>query len=181
MNKICLYIIIAFLFLISFVNAGVVFPIPDLELRPGESGRFQYAIQIGIPPQKCTISLDHKTPLIVEMDDKETIIQSTSQILYGSVKVPQDLRYGDYIENFCVSCEPLSESGGSSIRQSFCEIPIKVDVVGERTKQNIQFPEKPKEGVDPVAIVGVIVLIVLIVILILFSVKRPKNTKKRKI
>lgn len=175
MNKKIYLLLILCLVLVFTVNAGVVLPIPDLELRPREEGRFQYGIQIGIPPQKCTISLDHKTPLIVEMDDKEVIMEGTAKSLFGSVTIPSDARYGKYVETFCVSCEPLSESGGSSLVQSFCEIPINIEVVGERTRENIQFPEKPKEGIDFVAIIGAVVLIILIIVLILFGIKKPKK------
>lgn len=173
MNKTMIYFVMV-LVVINFVNAGVVFPIPDLELRPRDSGRFQFLIT-GSPPLKCSVSVDHKTPLIVEFDNSEVIIESQSQPYYGSVKVPEDMAFGKYKETFCVSCEPLGEGGGSALRQSVCDVPINVEVVGERTRDNIQFPEKPKEKIDFVAIVGLIVLIILVIILILFGLKRERG------
>ena len=178
MNKIIIYSIIILVF-INFVNAGVVFPIPDLQLKPGETGRFQFLIT-GSPPLKCTVNTDHKTPLNVEFDNIEVIIESQSQPYYGSVKVSENTAFGKYKETFCVSCEPLGEGGGSSLRQSVCDVPINVEVVGERTKENIQFPEKPKEKIDAIAIIGLIVLIILIIVLILFGLKRPDRGKSIK-
>ncbi|MBS3149345.1 hypothetical protein J4455_01455 [Candidatus Woesearchaeota archaeon] len=176
MNKTITYIAII-LVLMNFVVAGVVFPIPDLELKPGESGRFQFLIT-GSPPLKCTVNPDHKTPLNVEFDNMEVIIESQSQPYFGTITAPKDTKYGKYTETFCVSCEALGEGGGSSLRQSFCDVPINVEVVGERTKENIQFPEKPKEKIDAIAIIGLIVLIILIIVLILFGIKKPRNIKK---
>ncbi|MBS3146893.1 LPXTG cell wall anchor domain-containing protein [Candidatus Woesearchaeota archaeon] len=169
---------ITILVTMNSVFAGVVFPIPDLQLKPGESGRFQYVIQTGTLPMKCSMSLDHKTNLIVEFDETETILDSPSKPLYGSVTVPENLGAGDYKETFCVSCESISETSGSSIRPSFCDIPIKVEIVLDRTKSNMQFPNKPKTGIDELTILGIIVLIVLIVALILLGLKRSKNRKK---
>jgi hypothetical protein len=54
------------------------------------------------------MSLDHKTNLIVEFDETETILDSPSKPLYGSVTVPENLGAGDYKETFCVSCESIS-------------------------------------------------------------------------
>ena len=171
--------VIMIVILASFVAAGVVFPIPELELRPGETGRFQYVIQTGSPPQKCTMALDGKTPLLVEFDDDEAIIDVPAKSLYGTVKVPENVEFKDYEETFCVTCDPLSEGSGSSVKQSVCQIPIKVKVVRERTKQNIQLPEKPKEKINPINIIGTIVLIILVIVLIVFGLKRPKKVKSK--
>ena len=174
MKNIKLYITLILL-LTTFVRAGVVFPIPDLQLMPGESGRFQYAIQTGTPPVQCTMSLNDKTPLEISLDFDEGIVNAQSKTFYGTATAPREIPFGHYEETFCVTCESLSEAGGASLRQSFCDIPIKVDVVRERTKMNLQLPEKPKEVIDPIAIVGTIVLIILVIVLILFSVKKTKK------
>src|SRR3989344_2304217 len=99
MNKIIIYSIIVLVF-INFVNAGVVFPIPDLQLKPGETGMFQFLIT-GSPPLKCTVNPDHKTPLNVEFDNMEVIIESQSQPYFGTITAPKDTKYGKYTETFC--------------------------------------------------------------------------------
>lgn len=150
-------ILIVFIFTILIAQAvnatiGIGNPIPAvLELKPGESGRFRFQIDASqnAYPTECSYPLDHKTNLNVEFDTPQVTLKAEEiRTLYATVNVPENYEEGNYKETFCVSCGnimPATENAPAAVKAIYCDIPVKVDVVSVRTKENNPVPPSKKE------------------------------------
>ena len=109
MRKTILWIL-SILIISQIAYAGVTNPLPtELNLFKGESGRFKFQIQTVASNQeiKCDYSLAGESLLIVEFDPASiTVPAGTVRDVYGTVTVPEELDFGTYEENFCISCRP---------------------------------------------------------------------------
>jgi len=168
---------------INITNAayGITYPKPSLELSPGDEGRFQFTIQ-NSPAEKevsCTLTLDGASPLLIEFDSNPVNIQADIQkMMFGTVKVPEDLPIGEYKETFCVECVDsfqgeVSGQQGASIHGRYCKVPINVKVVDERTRDNLYVPEKPLPATPNYSIVIVIILLAAVIGVLLKYSKKP--------
>ncbi len=180
MKKIIYAVLIIILSQIVF--AGVTNPLPaELNLLPGESGRFKFQIQTVTSDYNlsCDYSLEEKSPLNIEFDSDEIVVPAgTIEDIYGTVDVPDELDYGTYEASFCISCEPTSKKAGASVKIDTCDLPIKVNVVSGREKENMYVPPKP---VNRTFIIVITILVFLIITgMIYFFSKLSKKPKKKK-
>lgn len=188
MRKILLvYILIAIsLLLVSTVNAafGVETPIPSsLQLLKGESGRFRFQIQLSPEEPEnmfCSYILQNISDLRVEFDDPGPleIAPGSHIVVLGTVTAPETAEPGKHTEKFCVSCRRLNTPAGAAVMGVYCTPEINVEVVGVRTKANMQIPPKPAPETNIMLIAGIIagaVIALLIIIFLIFMIRRRKN------
>ncbi|MBD3248819.1 hypothetical protein GF336_02125 [Candidatus Woesearchaeota archaeon] len=175
-----IYIIIGLIILSQLAFAGVTNPLPsELNLLKGESGRFKFQVQ-AIESQEdmeCIPSIEEDTALDVEFDE-DTIIVSAGSIkeVYGTVTAPKNI--GTYVQNFCVSCQPSSSAAGTSVKKDTCGLPITVNVVLERERENMTVePEKP---ISVFMIVLIAVAFIAAAYIILYIIKKKKGSADKK-
>ena len=169
------------LILSSLVLAGVTNPLPtELNLLKGESGRFKFQVQTITSDQEveCTSSLPEESIFTIDFDPPTITVPARSvQDIYGTVNVPKDIEFGTYEETFCLSCKPTQSPEGAAVLIETCNLPIKVNVVSERTRDNMYIPPKPFPLYGKVLIgIGGLALAAVIVYLL----KRKKKTAKPK-
>ncbi|MBS3163349.1 hypothetical protein J4427_01540 [Candidatus Woesearchaeota archaeon] len=173
-------LIITGLILINFVNAavGVGYPYPSqLELKPGESGRFQFEIQT--TPEEgdvtCTYNLENPIPLIINFDEQSIPITPTGQTIrmpvYATVTVPIEAESGSYSTSFCVTCAPKDEGNPVGALGAYCGITFGVNVVGERTRENPYVPPKPAKT-NAFILTIIFTLIAILVLVFIYITKR---------
>ncbi len=198
MKKIIFYGLVA-LFVVQFVSAGVTNPQPtELELMKTESGRFKFQIQTITNPSSilCTYSLEGDSPLIVEFDDDEVLVEAnTKKYVYGTVTVPENIEqkisfdtqgYMVFEENFCVSCGSADGIAGASVQINTCDLPITVRVVSQRTRDNMYVPPKPLPApelpVPGIIIVSLIIVVIAIIASYVYVYRRrkPKPTRRKR-
>lgn len=178
MKKSSIFVIIIILFLMtaSLVYAGVTNPLPpELELLKGETGRFKFQIQNLNKPVAldCTFELEGTKNLDVTFDQiSGTINANDKSDFFGSVKAPDSM--GKYTQNFCVRCSPTSQESGASVKIDSCGLPINVNVVAEKTKENMQVEDKHD---NKMIYVGIIALVAIIAYLLMHYL-RKKSSKK---
>jgi hypothetical protein len=170
MKKTILFIVFALL-LIELVSAGVTNPLPsNIELLKGESGRFKFQIQnmdTSASDITCTYSLTSKPAFDVSFDNAETEVKAgTRQDVLGTVNVPGSLGTGSYSVEMCVSCSPNNAAAGANVQTNYCNIPLNVQVVPERTTPNLYVPEKESNLSLYIAITLIIIIIAVLYILI---------------
>ena len=174
-------ILFGILILSSFVYAGITNPLPtELNLLQGESGRFKFQIQTIASNQalECTASVVEGSILDVEFDDEVVTVPAGSiEEIKGSVSVSDNLDFGNYQAEFCVSCRPLSEDAGTAVMIDTCDLPIKVNVVESRDKGNMTVENVKEFPMTTVIILGVIALAI---ILYLIWTRKPKKIKRNK-
>jgi len=190
-KNIIIYPFVLVIILSSFVLAtGVTYPSPpDIELTPGQSERFRFSIQSGLEESVCSYQITDPTIIDVQFDEKEIVIEGNRRHnVFGTVTVPEDAQNGEYITKFCAGCNPTNVEGtGSPLVFRTCELPIKVNVVGARTRENmkveLEAPEKPiKIPTTPVTIFIIIILILIALILWYKHEKKQQEwTKPRKL
>lgn len=142
--------LLALLVLSSFALAGVTNPLPtELNLEQGESGRFKFQIQTVASNQElsCNYYLTNEEKNFDVRFDPDNIIvpAGTVREVYGTVKVPRNLAYGNYVEEFCISCYPTDSPTGAAVAVETCGLPLNVNVVEQRTTENMNVPPKPLE------------------------------------
>lgn len=174
-------ILIVSLIFINFVNAaiGVGYPFPStLELKPGESGRFQFEIQSveGQGAVTCTYTLEKSVPLAIDFDEQPIpISQATGQVIripvYATVTAPLNITSGDYSTSFCVSCSPKDTGQPVGALGSYCGINLGISVVSERTRENPYIPPK-KTKMNPFVLSLTLVIIIALVILSVVFIRR---------
>ena len=153
-----------------------------LELLPGEYGRFVFQVQAALSKQvlSCSINFHNSDGMLVEFD-QQVIEVPAGQVreVLGTITAPQAIAYGRYIENFCVSCSPGTPVAEDSSKVSFntCGLEINVDVVAERTRENMPLPVKPFSL--PVWIAVAITIIAVALILIIAWAYSRRKKKKR--
>ncbi|MBW3004045.1 hypothetical protein KY337_05775 [Candidatus Woesearchaeota archaeon] len=155
----------------QFVFAGVTNPLPsELQLLKGESGRFKFQIQNINKPTAVECSLELEGSFLdVEFDDDVVTVDANAiSEFYGTVKAPKEL--GKYTQNFCVKCAPIDQASGAAVTVDSCGLPINVNVVLTKTRENMTVENK-SSNMLPV----IIVIIVLVVIFLLYwYMLRPK-------
>ena len=156
--------ILGILVLSQIAFAGVTNPLPtELNLLKGESGRFKFQIQTVASNQEidCVYRLEKEFPLEVEFDPAEiTVPAGAVRDVYGTVTVPGEVDFGIYEANFCISCEPSQGMGGTAVKVNTCDLPIKVNVVATRDKENMFIPPKPFEITIGMVIIALIVILI---------------------
>ena len=172
MNILVLSILL--LFTAKTVMAGVTYPIPSqIQLMPGEQDRFRFTVtSTSDSDQQCTINPDKLVPLAITFDELEFTITSEEKIklVMGTVSASSDALNGDYKETFSVTCRPITEGEGSTVSTTINKIPINIQVVSERTKENIDFRE-PRQ----VPTYFYYVLVILIILIIAYIIFRKRN------
>lgn len=202
MKKI-LPLILGVLMLIQIAYAGVTNPLPtELNLFKGEEGRFKFQIQAVTSDQDlgCLVSSAEDSPIKVLFDYGKVIVPAgTIKEVYGTIRVPEDAKQGQYETKFCVSCGAVEAGGGTTVRIDTCDLPIKVNVISERTKENMNVPSK-----EPPTVLYLIIIITFISIVAIYlwskglfreklktkkkrniktnrkKAKKPKKAKKRR-
>ena len=170
-----------FLFLFSSVLAiGVSYP-NDLELLRGESGRISFSVQLVKITQKsiCTFAMENMASLRLEIDvGNETVFDANSiNYVYGTITVPSDAELKIYEGKLRVSCAPQIElqGSGSKITQSM-GVPIKVNVVETRTKENLIVPPKPFDWFWVIIISSIVAIIIVSGLsLYVYKKRKPKD------
>lgn len=186
MNIKIIILILTGIILINFVNAavGVGYPFPStLELKPGESGRFQFEIQT--TPEEglvtCNYNLENPIPLIVEFDEQSTSIPPTGNMIrmlvYATVTAPIDIESGGYSTSFCVTCAPAESGNPVGMLGAYCGITFGANVVGERTRENPYVPPK-KTKMNPIALSLILIMIAALIILSVIYIKRLSKKYK---
>lgn len=148
MKKIYFYGIM-FLALIYAASAiGVTRPIPqEIQLLPGQSNSFKFQIQSDDYAIDCTYDLEMESILDVGFETPKIVLQANEkEYVTGTITAPEDAPSGEYSTKFCVRCSPLvKEEGKSSTRFNYCDLPLSVSIVSQRTKENIlEIPEVQK-------------------------------------
>lgn len=157
---------------LAYASIGISSPEPDLDLLPGQEGNFQFKIDATMHPNSiiCEITLDHNTPLQVELSKTSTTISSgTIVFINGTVTIPSEINPGKYSETFCVTCTNLGPESSQTIPQ-YCKIPINVNVAGEIEE------EKTVISIYTKIFVAIAIILVLIA-LIIYLKKRKENIK----
>ncbi len=171
------------LVLTQIVLAGVTNPLPtELNLLKGESGRFKFQIQTIASNQEveCTSILPEDSIFDIDFDPPTIIVPAgTVRDIYGTVSVPRDIDFGTYEESFCIGCTPTTGQEGAAVTIETCGLPIKVNVVAERTRDNMYIPPKPFPFIGKVIVVAVILVTLAIIIYLVWKKKHEKPVKKR--
>lgn len=181
------FFLIIGVFLIDTAFAGVTNPLPtEIELLKGESARFKFQIQAVAHPYavRCTYSLEEEPIFRVSFDSAETIVEGgKTKDVYGTVTAPRKLDYGGYSATFCVSCKDIQTppQPGANVEILTCGLPININVVKERTRENMFVPPKPREPLFMPFVGAVIIIIILLMIILYFLIKNRKKEKKEKI
>ena len=162
--------------------AGVTNPLPtELNLFKGESGRFKFQIQTVASNREveCNYRLAEDSPLIVEFDPAEiTVPAGTVREVRGTVTVPEEVGFGTYEEKFCISCRPTAGQTGTSVAIDTCDLPIKVNVVSERTKDNMYIPPKPSPFPWQTLVMISLVLAVVIALIAVYAFGKRRLVRK---
>lgn len=175
---------VMFVLLLETAFAGVTNPLPtEIELLKGESGRFKFQIQSVAHEEtiECTYSLENPEPVLkVSFDEASVVVEAgTVKNVYGTVKVPGSLDLGKHTEYFCVKCRAIQPPPpGAQIHIDVCSLPINVNVVKERTKENMFIPGKPLPALFYPMIASLAVILVLVVIIIVLLLKRRKKKQE---
>jgi hypothetical protein len=172
--------LLALLVLSSFALAGVTNPLPtELNLEKGENGRFKFQIQTVASNQElnCNYYLTGAAVFDVEFDPDTIIVPAgTVREVYGTVKVSRDMDYGNYQEEFCISCFPTDNPGGAAVAVETCGLPLNVNVVDERIGENMNIPPKPV----PMLLILIIVAGVVLVGVFGYSYYRHRKDNERR-
>ncbi len=191
-KAITILIAIMLLIIIQIVSAGVTNPAPtNLELKKGESGRFKFQIQNTkqAEPVICSAVLEGDSPLIIEFDEEEMAVEGNSiKYFYGTVTPPDDdtrsegrlkpIEFGQYTQSFCVQCRKGAAAAGAAIQIITCSLPINVNVVEGRTKENMYITPKPIKIIHILIAVIIIILILIILVYLLHFLKKKRFEEK---
>ena len=167
------------IFLLPVVFAGVTAPLPsNIELTKDESSRFKFQIQAVNSDDDivCTYAFNQDPPFLVEFDDTETTVAAGSRAnVYGTVTPTEATGYGTTKSEFCVSCGPVNAPAGASVKVDTCGLALTVTLVNERTRDNLNVPEKEKKGL-PLSVTTLFVILGLaIVAFIVYLLLRKKR------
>lgn len=166
--------------------AGVTNPLPsEIQLLKGESGRFKFQIQTIAHPYAviCSYAVEENPIFNLRFDDAELIVEGNQvKDFYGTVTAPRKLDYGKYSAKFCISCKDIQNppQPGANVEIRTCGIPINIDVVKQRTVQNMFIPPKQRSPLFFPLIIAIIIILILLAILIYFLLKNRKSKKEAK-
>lgn len=171
--------------LMPFVNAavGVTSPAAIIELRPGESARFQFEIQTVLldGPVACAITFNTE-PFNIKLDNPSpiTIEKGLRYQVYGTITAPSDIGVGSYKKSFSVACSSIEgpQGGGAAVQEVHGFIPFNIDVVNTRTRENPYIPPQPEKQY-PSTVLFLIFVLIIIVLFIILLVKRNKKPRRK--
>jgi len=176
-----LIIVLMLLLLAQIVCAGVTIPLPsELNLFKGESGRFKFQVQAVTSEYAldCAVEMSGETPLVIEFDSETLIVPAGGvKEFYGSVGVPRVADLSTYSTSFCVTCTPANKGAGAAVEVRTCDLPITVNVVEEREKENMTIPPKPLQIPWTLLIIGVLLVGAIIVVII--AIKKSMRHHKQ--
>lgn len=178
--KTILFLALFLLVLAKTAYAGATYPIPsEIELMPGEESRFKFVVTSpGTSDVDCTITPDLLVPFDIIFDETEfSILEgSTAKSVTGTVYVSGDTTVGAYKETFSVTCTPSLGEGveGSTVSTTTKGLPISVNVVSERTRENMNIPTGEQPSQIPVYFYYVIVII--IILIVAYIIYKKRNT-----
>lgn len=183
-----IFLIFIILLIVQIAFAGVTNPLPsELNLLKGESGRFKFQIQAVTSENDlvCIVSPESEAFFNVDFDKTEIeVAAGTIEEVYGTVNVPGNLEFGSYEASFCISCSPAGGASGTAVSIDTCGLPINVNVVEQRTKENMNIPSKTIPLLLIIAIFAVIAVFVLLFYMLWkksksISVKKPGKAKPK--
>ncbi|MBW2980808.1 hypothetical protein KY360_05320 [Candidatus Woesearchaeota archaeon] len=181
MRKIIL-LMLGMLIISQIAYAGVTNPLPtELNLFKGESGRFKFQIQTVASNREveCNYRLAKESPLVVEFDPAGiTVPAGTVREVRGTVSVPEEVDFGTYEEKFCISCRPTAGQTGTSVAIDTCDLPIKVNVVSERARDNMFVAPKPSVFPWQAAVMVLLVLAVIIALVVVYVFGKRRLLRK---
>ena len=163
-----LVFLVLVLFSISFVSAmGVTYPQPqNIELAPGQSSFFTFQIQSDDFPLTCVPIIEETQGLELAFTQEYNIEANQKYNIKPQVIIPKDTPVGAYKALFCMECSPSEEVAGSKIIPRFCNLPVTVNVVSERTRPN-KFDEAENNIVIWITLLAISIVILAIVIFFL--------------
>ena len=174
-------ILILSLFLLILAKtayAGATYPIPsEIQLKPGEDSRFKFVVTSpGTSNVDCSITPDLLVPFEIVFDETEFVISygETAKGITGTVYVAGNTPLGKYKETFSVTCTPVLEegTGGSTVSTTTKGIPINIDVVSERTRENMNIAPVEQPLQVPTYFYYVLVIIIILIIAYIIYKKR---------
>lgn len=159
----------------SFVNAiGITQPQPqNIELKPGQSSFFTLQVQSDDFPLKCVPIVRETGGLELAFNQEYNIGANQAFNIKPQVIVPKETGFGNYQANFCLECTPSGDFSGSRVVPVICNLPVSVNVVSERTREN-RFDEAGQIGFLTVLVILSIAILILAVV-IFFLVARRKR------
>lgn len=167
--------VFAMIFAISIVSAiGFTSPNPqNIELTPGQASYFTFQIQadkdFGII---CVPTVQDTNGLELAFNQEYTVEAGQRYNVKPQVIVPKQTPFGNYKATFCIECEPSEDVEGSRIIPGICDMPVTVNVVGERTTGNLLEPASADYFMIWVTLLAVAIVILAMVIFYLVRRRR---------
>ena len=126
---------------------------------------------------------------LIEFDEEEMAVEGNSiKYFYGTVTPPDDdtrsegrlkpIEFGQYTQSFCVQCRKGAAAAGAAIQIITCSLPINVNVVEGRTKENMYITPKPIKIIHILIAVIIIILILIILVYLLHFLKKKRFEEK---
>ena len=166
--------ILAIIFVTSLVSAiGVTYPHPqNIELKPGQSSYFTFQIQSDDYPLICVPSIQDNDGLELAFNPQYEIEANQKFNVKPQIIIPKQTPFGNYQAKFCIECSPSGEVEGSRIIPKICDLPITVNVVSERTRENMLEPV----SYFSIWITFLIIAILVLALVIFYLIRRKRRT-----
>ena len=166
--------ILAIIFVTSLVSAiGVTYPHPqNIELKPGQSSYFTFQIQSDDYPLICVPSIQDNDGLELAFNPQYEIEANQKFNIKPQIIIPKQTPFGNYQAKFCIECSPSEEVEGSRIIPKICDLPITVNVVSERTRENMLEPV----SYFSIWITFLIIAILVLALVIFYLIRRKRKT-----
>jgi len=169
-------VLFGFILAFSVVSAfGVSYPQPqNIELKPGQSSYFTFQIQTDDFPVTCVPVVESMGELELAFNQQYEVEANMRYNVKPQVIVPKQTGLGNYETSFCVECSPSEDVEGSRIIPRVCNLPITVNVVAERTRQNL-LEETTAAAVWVLILVFLSVSILILAAVVFYLVARRKR------
>jgi len=155
-----LFFIVIFLLFIPIIYANYAVSQPRaVTVERGAEQEFDFQLQAYNSDEDltCSYSVD-ENPFKIDIPNSN-VSKGSSSIIKAKLTAPRNIELGDYSYTFCVDCDPIIQSAGSTTKVRFCDMPIDITVI-----------EAEKE---PFSVLGIVaVLAIVIIFLFLFFYKR---------
>ena len=184
LSIVCLFSVLSIPML---AKAGVTDVLPrNMELMPSESERMMFQIQSIANPKNltCIYQILHKSCLEMKFDEQETIVPAGGRKdVWGTVTAPANVTacpYGNYTEEFFVSCGLYNPSGGYAVRQDVAGMKMSINVVeSHNPKYKPMYPVQPAPPNYTIyyMIIG-LVIAVIAVFVVAYLIYRWKKSPK---
>ena len=163
-------------FSINLVSAiGVSYPIPqNIQLKPSQSSYFTFQIQTDEYPVTCVPLVEETSGLELAFNQQYLVEANQRYNVKAQVIVPKQTAFGEYQATFCMECTPSGETEGSRIIPRVCKLPITVDVVSDRSREN-RFEQEAANYV--IVWITLLVLSILVLVLIIFYLIRRRRAR----